>query len=66
MSELNCAFCGIEINNNDVAYGLTKGTVDDECYGFRMDSDSDWDVYCPDCMNEIDKLLSDFKRTRTP
>jgi hypothetical protein len=64
MDEIVCTFCGIEMKNKYSAYGITKGSIDGSCDGFRIDDDSDWDIYCPDCMNEIDKVLADFKRTR--
>lgn len=64
MEEVYCALCGVEIENMRPAYGLTSGVIDEDCCGFRVDSDSDWDIYCPDCMNEIDRLLADFRRER--
>ena len=65
MDEIFCSFCGIEMNDKDTAYGITSGSIDESCYGFIIDNDTDWDVYCSDCMNEIDRLLADVKRTRT-
>lgn len=64
MDEPYCSLCGVEMKNKDMAYGLTRGIIDEGCYGFRMDSDSDWDVYCSSCMNEIDRLLANFRQTR--
>lgn len=64
MDELSCSLCGIEMKNKEAAYGLTSGAIDEDCFGFRMDSDSDWDVYCADCMNEIDKLLAGFRQSK--
>lgn len=64
MDEIVCSFCGIEMNNGETAYGITRGSVDESCDGFRIDDDTDWDVCCSDCMNIIDKLVADFKRTR--
>ena len=64
MDEIACTFCGIEIKQRDLAYGITRGSIDELCDGFKIDEDSDWDVYCPDCMNEIDRVLADYKRTR--
>lgn len=52
------------MKNKDTAYGITSGSIDESCYGFRINEDSDWDVYCPNCMNEIDKILADYKQTR--
>ena len=66
MNEIYCAFCGIEMQHKDLAHGITRGSIDESSYGFRIDEDSDWDIYCSKCMNEIDRLLSDFKRMRTP
>lgn len=65
MDEICCSLCGVELKNMDVAYGLTPGTIDEGCDGFRIDSDSDWDVYCADCMNEIDRLISALLQTRS-
>jgi hypothetical protein len=65
MDEICCSFCGVELKNMDAAYGLTPGIIDDDCDGFRIDSDSDWDVYCADCMNEIDRMISAHRRTRS-
>jgi len=64
MDEIVCTFCGIEIKHRDSAYGITRGSIDESCNGFKIDEDSDWNVYCPDCMNEIDRVLADYKRTR--
>jgi len=64
MDEIVCTFCGIEMKEKDSAYGITRGSIEESCYGFRIDEDSDWDVYCPDCMNEIDKVIADYRRTR--
>lgn len=58
MDEISCSLCGIELKDKDAAYGLTAGTIDGNCDGFRMDLDSDWDLYCADCMNEIDRVIS--------
>jgi hypothetical protein len=63
MDEIICAFCGIEMKNTAVAYGLTRGAIVESCGGFKIDEDSEWDIYCPDCMNAIDKLTADYKRT---
>lgn len=63
MDKIACAFCGTEILDNSPAYGISKGSIDESCYGFRIDNDSDWDIYCPTCMNLIDKLMADYKRT---
>jgi hypothetical protein len=63
MEEICCSLCGIELTDKDPAYGLTGGTIDDDCSGFRIDSDSDWDVYCPDCMNVIDRMISTLRLT---
>ena len=64
MDEIVCTFCGIEMKDKDLAYGISRGSIDETCSGFRIDEDSDWDVYCSECMNEIDKILADYKRTR--
>ncbi|MBI5485042.1 MAG: hypothetical protein HY888_11360 [Deltaproteobacteria bacterium] len=64
MDETVCTFCGIEMKNKDLAYGISRGSMDESCCGFRIDEDSDWNVYCPECMNEIDKVLADYKRAR--
>lgn len=64
MDEICCSLCGIEMNNKNQAYGLTSGLIEEECGGFRIDTDSDWDVFCADCMNEIDRLLADSKQAR--
>lgn len=64
MDETVCTFCGIEMHDNDLAYGISSGSIDESCYGLRIDDNSDWDVYCPECMNEIDKVLAEYKRAR--
>lgn len=61
MSEISCSFCGIELENDEAAYGLTCGRIDDDLEGFRMNLDVEWDIYCQNCMNTIDKLISDYK-----
>jgi len=63
MEEIACAFCGTEILDNNLAYGISRGTIDECCNGFRVDNDSDWEIYCPTCMNLIDKLMAEYKRT---
>lgn len=57
----HCSFCGIELNDGDPAYGLTGGVISDACDGFRMDDNDDWDLYCANCMNVIDKLVATHK-----
>lgn len=64
MDELSCSLCGVEMKDKDSAYGITRGSINELCYGFKIDDDSDWDVYCSACMNEIDKLIGNFKRVR--
>ena len=64
MDETVCTLCGIEMKDMALAYGITRGSIDESCFGFRIDEDSDWDVYCSECMNEIDKVLADYKRAR--
>ena len=65
MEENYCSLCGEKLNEGDVAYGLTSGSINEACYGFRIDEDSDWDIYCSDCMNEIDKLLASIRKGNT-
>jgi hypothetical protein len=62
MEKIYCSLCGEDLNEGDAAYGLTRGNINETCYGFRIDENSEWDIYCPDCMNEIDKLLESFKK----
>lgn len=59
--ELCCSFCGENLEDGENAYGLTKGCIDGDVEGFRMDLDSEWDIYCCDCINTIDKLMDDYK-----
>lgn len=66
MDEIFCAFCGVELIDTGSCYGVTRGTIDEDCFGFKVDDDSDWDIYCPTCMNLIDKLMADYKRTAKP
>lgn len=65
MDEISCSLCGVELKGSDAAYGLTPGTIDENCFDFRMDSDSDWDVYCADCMNEIDRMIAAHRQKRS-
>lgn len=65
MDEICCSLCCVELKDQDATYGLTAGIIDESCGGFRIDSDSDWDVYCADCMNEIDRLISTHGQTRS-
>lgn len=65
MDQISCTLCGIDLKDKDAAYGLTPGTIDEECDGFRIDADSDWDVYCTVCMNEIDRVISDLRQARS-
>lgn len=61
MSEISCTYCGVKLENDEAAYGLTSGRIDDDLEGFCMNLDNEWDIYCPNCMNTIDKLISDSK-----
>jgi hypothetical protein len=65
MVESSCSFCRTELKNGDPAYGLTGGVVDGECYGFRMACDEEWDLYCRDCMNKIDRILAEARKRGT-
>lgn len=65
MEEINCSLCGVELKDQDAAYGLTAGTIDESCDGFRIDSDSDWEVYCAACMNEVDRMISVHRQKRS-
>jgi len=65
MDEIVCSFCGVELPDEKKVYGVSSGYVDATCCGFRINTDSDWDIYCSDCMNTIDKLIADYKRTKT-
>lgn len=62
MEEVFCSLCGVEMNDGAAAYGLTNGRINEACYGFRVDEDSGWDVYCPSCMTEIDKLIVNIRK----
>jgi len=62
VDETYCSFCGAELKTGENAYGLTAGTIDKDCCGFRMDLDDAWDIYCPDCMNQIDRLIAAHKQ----
>lgn len=65
MEEVFCSLCGDELNEGAAAYGLTRGNIDEACNGFRTDGDSNWDVCCPVCMNEIDKFIASFRKGNT-
>jgi hypothetical protein len=65
MDEVCCSLCCIELKDNDVAYGLTPGVIDEKSDGFCIDSETDWDVYCADCMNEIDRMIAAHRQTRS-
>ncbi|MDZ4186022.1 MAG: hypothetical protein U1D97_13730 [Desulfuromonadales bacterium] len=65
MEEMNCSLCDIELKDNDAAYGLTPGSIDEDSDGFRIDADSVWDVYRAECMNEIDRMISAYRQTRS-
>ncbi|WP_281185441.1 hypothetical protein [Trichlorobacter lovleyi] len=64
MDEIVCSFCGVELPEETQVYGITSGYVDEACCGFRIDTDSDWDIYCSDCMNTIDKLIANYKKDK--
>jgi len=49
------------MGDGNTAYGVTKGSIDFDVEGFRMDLDDEWDVYCSDCMNTVDKLIADYR-----
>ena len=64
MDDIFCTFCGIKMKDHDLAYGVSRGFIAESCNGFRIDENSDWNVYCSDCMNEIDRILANYKLTR--
>ena len=61
--ESHCSFCKSEIMNGVSAYGLTGGIIDADCNGFRMDFDSECDIYFRDSMNKIDRALAEIKKS---
>jgi len=61
----SCAGCGIELLDGENVYGLTRGAIDSELYGFRIDDDSDWEYLCSNCMNRIDQFLADSRLGKT-
>lgn len=61
----NCALCCKNMADGEIAYGITRGCIDGDQEGFRMDMDDEWDVWCPDCMNVIVRLVVDY-RNRMP
>ncbi len=62
MEEIYCSLCAEQLNDGDAVYGLTNGRINETCHGFRIDEDSGWDIYCPDCMNKIDKLIMSLRK----
>lgn len=62
MEDIYCALCGEELSEGTTAYGLTSGSINGSCYGFRIDESSEWDIYCSNCMDEIDKLIASFRK----
>lgn len=56
-----CSLCRKIMEEGYAAYGMTHGCIDGEVEGFRMSIDDEWDVYCPDCMNTIDRLIADYR-----
>jgi hypothetical protein len=44
-------------------YGLTRGSINSELYGFRIDDNSEWEYFCSDCMNKIDQFLADCRKS---
>jgi len=61
VDELCCSLCRKTMGDGNTAYGVTKGSIDFDVEGFRMDLDDEWDVYCSDCMNTVDKLIADYR-----
>ncbi len=62
MEDVCCSLCGEELKEGEAAYGLTSGNINEATYGFRIDENAEWDIYCPNCMNEIDKFLASFRK----
>lgn len=62
MVEIYCSLCTAQLDEGASVYGLTSGSISEACNGFRIDEDSDWDVYCTDCMNEFDKFLASSRK----
>jgi hypothetical protein len=64
MEEQFCSLCGKQLLDQNSAYGLTDGIIDQACEGFSIDFNSEWTLFCPECMNEIDRLIADFLRKK--
>lgn len=64
MDDIFCSLCGNLLTGNETAYGLTSGVIDYNLTGFNMDTDSEWDIYCQNCMNEIERLLFEYRQKR--
>ncbi len=60
-----CSVCGVSLESGVTAYGLTSGVISAAHFGFLMDDNSDWDLFCPACMNTVDRLVSEFKMAKT-
>jgi hypothetical protein len=63
MDNCCCAGCGIELMEGQNVYGLTRGSINSELYGFRIDDNSEWEYFCSDCMNKIDQFLADCRKS---
>jgi hypothetical protein len=60
-----CAECGIELMEGQDVFGLTRGSIDSGIYGFRIDDDSEWEIFCSDCVNKFDQFFADYRKGRT-
>lgn len=60
-----CAGCGMQLLDGQNVYGLTRGAIDSELIGFRIDDDSEWEYFCSNCMNKIDQFLADCRKGST-
>ena len=65
MDEVYCSACAVRLMDSAEAYGITRGTVDQENGGLLPDLDSEWVVLCADCMNDVDRLMATLSRTKT-
>lgn len=58
----SCSGCNTELLDGQNVYGLTRGSIDSELCGFRIDDDSEWECFCSNCMNKIDQFLADCRK----
>lgn len=57
-----CTLCGIDLREDEDAYGLTSGFMLRSMDGFSPSDYTPWEVFCIECREELDKSLLEIRQ----